>query len=245
MTNIAIIPARSGSKGLKDKNIKKLNGKPLLAYSIEAAKESGLFDEIMVSTDSEKYAEIAKTYGANVPFLRSEANSSDKAGSWDVVLEVLSKYLEKDLKFDSVCLLQPTSPLRTAQDIIEAYKLLEVKQADAITSVCEVDHSPLWTMILPENLSLEEFKKRDTDTPRQLLEKYYRLNGAIYIRKTNYSSKGIRLVDDNEFAFIMPREHSVDIDTALDFVVAEAVIKATLVENEHLKKLLREHNIDI
>ena len=228
MTNIAIIPARSASKGLKDKNIKKLNGKPLLAYSIEAAKESGLFDEIMVSTDSSKYAEIAKNFGANVPFLRSETNSSDKASSWDVVLEVLNKYFETGQKFDSVCLLQPTSPLRTANDIADAYKLLEEKQADAVTSVCEVDHSPLWTMTLPPNLSLEEFKKRDSDTPRQLLEMYYRLNGAIYIRKINYSSKGIQLVDANEFAFIMPRENSIDIDTELDFVIAEAIMKIYL-----------------
>ena len=225
MSNIAIIPARSGSKGLKDKNIKELNGKPLLAYSIYAAKESKLFDEIMVSTDSSKYAEIARSFGANVPLLRSEGNSSDKASSWDVVLEVLSKYFETGQKFDSVCLLQPTSPLRTANDITDAYKLLEEKQANAVTSVCEVDHSPLWTMTLPPNLSLEEFKKRDSDTPRQLLEKYYRLNGAIYIRKINYSSKGIQLIDANEFAFIMPRENSIDIDTELDFIIAEAIMK--------------------
>ncbi len=224
MKNLAIIPARSGSKGLKDKNIKELSGKPLLAYSIEAARESGLFDEIMVSTDSPQYAEIAKSFGANVPFLRSESNSGDKASSWDVVLEVLSKYFETNQKYDSVCLLQPTSPLRTAKDIADAYKLLETKQADAVTSVCEVDHSPLWTMTLPPNLSLEEFKKRDSDTPRQLLEKYYRLNGTIYIRKINYSSKGIQFIDTNEFAFIMPRERSIDIDTELDFIIAEAII---------------------
>ena len=92
MQNIAIITARSGSKGLKNKNIKELCGKPLLVYSIEAAKASGLFDEIMVSTDSKKYADIARSYGANVPFLRSEANSGDKASSWDVVQEVLERY---------------------------------------------------------------------------------------------------------------------------------------------------------
>ena len=228
MKNIAIIPARSGSKGLKDKNIKDLNGKPLLAYSIEAAKSSKLFDEIMVSTDSKKYAEIARSFGANVPFLRSEANSSDKAGSWDVVIEVLNKYLEKGKKFDSICLLQPTSPLRTAQDIIEAYKLLEAKQAGAITSVCEVDHSPLWTMTLPEDLSLDEFKKLDSDTPRQLLEKYYRLNGAIYIRKIKYDNNKIQLLASKEYAYIMPREHSIDIDTELDFIIAEAVMKRNL-----------------
>ena len=232
MKNIAIIPARSGSKGLKDKNIKELKGKPLLAYSIETAKESKLFNEVMLSTDSEKYAEIGRTFGANVPFLRSEANSSDKAGSWDVVIEVLCRYLEKGEKFDSICLLQPTSPLRIAQDIIEAYKLLESKQADAVTSVCEVDHSPLWTMTLPENLSLEEFKKQDSDTPRQLLEKYYRLNGAIYIRKIKYDNKKIQLLDSKEYAFIMPRERSIDIDTELDFIIAEAIAKNLLETKE-------------
>ena len=228
MKNIAVIPARSGSKGLKDKNIKELKGKPLLAYSIKAAKESNLFDEIMVSTDSSQYAEIAKSFGANVPFLRSETNSSDKAGSWDVVLEVLREYHKLNKTFDSICLLQPTSPLRTAQDIIEAYKLLERKQADAITSVCEVDHSPLWTMTLPESLSFEEFKKRDSNTPRQLLQKYYRLNGAIYIRKISYSNSTISLIDTNEFAYIMPREHSIDIDTELDFFIAKTIMEINL-----------------
>lgn len=101
MNNIAIIPARSGSKGLKDKNIKLLDGIPLIAYSIRAASESGMFSHIMVSTDSEIYAEISKENGAEVPFLRSLKNSSDNAGSWDVVKEVLYSYSEH---FDTVCL---------------------------------------------------------------------------------------------------------------------------------------------
>jgi len=118
MKNIAIIPARSGSKGLKDKNIKPLLDIPLLAYSIRAAKDSALFDEIMVSTDSDDYAQIAKDYGASVPFLRSAKTSSDTAGSWDVVTEVLSQYQTSGRYFDTICLLQPTSPLRIASDII-------------------------------------------------------------------------------------------------------------------------------
>lgn len=226
MKNIAIIPARSGSKGLKDKNIKELNGKPLLAYSIEAAKESNMFDEIMVSTDSEAYAQIAKNCGANVPFFRSETNSGDKAGSWDVVSEVLNKYLSLGDTFDTVCLLQPTSPLRTAKDIIAAYKLFEVKQAEAITSVCEVDHSPLWTMTLPNDLSLIGFNSKQTNQPRQELPTYYRLNGAIYIRKLRYTNNEIRMLHYNDFAYIMPCERSVDIDTSLDFVIAEAILKS-------------------
>jgi CMP-N,N'-diacetyllegionaminic acid synthase len=146
---IAIIPARSGSKGLKDKNIKELKGKPLIAYTIEAAKKSEIFDRIIVSTDSEKYAEISKKYEAEVPFLRSNENSGDKAGSWEVVKEVLSKL---DEKYDIVILLQPTSPLRTSQNIKEAIDLFFEKNADTLFSVCETSHPAFWCNTLNENL---------------------------------------------------------------------------------------------
>ena len=222
MKNLAIIPARSGSKGLKDKNIKLLCGKPLIGYSIDAAKESGLFYEIMVSTDSKHYAEIAVSCGANVPFLRSDEMSTDTAGSWDVVREVLQKYREKGMKFDTVCLLQPTSPLRGGDDIVGGYKVFEDKKADAVTSVCEVDHSPLWTMKLDENKSLKEFRaKSKGNVPRQKLDTYYRLNGALYIRKVGYMEDEIRLLEADEYAYIMDRHRSVDIDTELDFEMAE------------------------
>lgn len=160
MKNIAIITARSGSKGLPDKNIKNLAGKPLIAYSIEAAIDSGCFDTIMVSTDSEKYAQIAQEYGAEVPFLRSEYTSGDTAGSWDVVREVLSEYKKFGKIFETVCLLQPTSPLRRSEDICGGYKLFKDKSADAVTGVTEVDHSPLWSMTLSDDLSLEKFNEK-------------------------------------------------------------------------------------
>lgn len=225
MRNIAIIPARSGSKGLKDKNIKILNGKPLLAYSAEAARDAGIFDEIMVSTDSEKYAEIGREYGANVPFLRTKELSGDNAGSWDVVKQVLSQYRLNGECFDTICLLQPTSPLRTTQDILDAYDFMEEKHAEAVTSVCEVDHSPLWTMVLPENQSLKEYNENSkNDVPRQQLATYYRFNGAIYIRKIKYHEDTIELLEENEYAFIMEQNKSVDIDTELDFIIAEKVM---------------------
>lgn len=220
MKNIAIIPARSGSKGLKDKNIKELNGKPLLAYSINAAISSGLFEEVMVSTDSEMYANVAKENGASVPFLRSEEQSGDNAGSWGVVEEVLRKYVSLGKKFDTVCLLQPTSPLRRTEDILASYELLNDKNADAVTSVCEVDHSPLWTMKLDESCSLYEFRKNLVNVPRQKLGQYYRLNGAIYIKRISYGEK-ITLLDEIEYAVIMDRRNSVDIDTIEDFELAE------------------------
>ena len=187
MKNLAIIPARSGSKGLKDKNIKLLNGKPLMAYTIEAAIQSKMFDEVMVSTDSEEYADIAKKYGAKVPFMRSSELSNDTASSWDVVRDVLNKYKEAGKEFDTVALLQPTSPLRTAEDIIDGYKIFNEKNANAIVAVCEVEHSPLWCNTLPDDLSMEKFIRPEIlGLPRQSIPKYYRINGAIYIVKTEY-----------------------------------------------------------
>lgn len=224
MKNIAIITARSGSKGLPNKNIKLLGQKPLIAYSIEAAIESGCFDTIMVSTDSERYAEISREYGAEVPFLRSMECSCDTASSWDVVKEVLSNYKEMGRTFDTVCLLQPTSPLRSANDIIQGYQLYKEKSADAITSVTEVDHSPLWCMTLPDDLSLEQFNaSQNEDIPRQLLDTYYRLNGALYIRKV--INDGTDICSEKDYAYIMPRERSVDIDSEIDFKFAELLIR--------------------
>lgn len=225
MRNLAIIPARSGSKGLPDKNIKELNGMPMIAYSIKAAINSNLFDEVIVSTDSSKYAEIAKNFGASVPFLRSNETSSDMASSWDVVIEVLSNYEKIGMKFDTICLLQPTSPLRTEKDIIAGYRELEQKKADAITSVCECDHSPLWCMVLDKELSLSEFRKNLINCSRQQLEQYYRINGAIYIRKIGYEQGKIAIFSKKEYALIMDRERSIDIDTEEDFKYANFLIK--------------------
>ena len=221
MNNLAIIPARSGSKGLKDKNIKKLYGKPLIGYSIDAARKSGVFSEIIVSTDSKEYADISVALGAQVPFLRSPEMSNDTASSWDVVIEVLEKYREQGQYFDTVCLLQPTSPLRDDSDIIAGYRLLEEMQGDSITSVCEVDHSPLWSMKLPDNLSLNSFNKECEDIPRQKLGIYYRLNGAIYIRKIAYAEENVRILNEDDYALIMEKNHSIDIDTQDDFNMAE------------------------
>lgn len=216
--NIAIIPARSGSKGLKDKNIKLLHGKPLMAYSIIAAQKSKMFSNIIVFTDNERYADIAIKFGAEVPFLRSEKTSTDSAGSWDVVREVLNNIAEG---FDTVCLLQPTSPLRTSEDIIGGYIELIEKNGDAITGVCETDHSPLWTMPLDKDLSMENFRKRYVESPRQFLQKYYMINGALYIRRLQYNENEITILDRKEYAYIMDKNRSIDIDTLDDFRYAE------------------------
>ena len=217
---IGIIPARSGSKGLKDKNIKELCGKPLIAYTIEAAKQSGVFDCIMVSTDSEKYARIAREHGASVPFLRSSENSSDKSGSWDVVREVLANLNEK---FDIVVLLQPTSPLRTSQHIKEAVDLFFEKDAYTLCSVCETSHPMFWCNTLDESLSMEGFIKKEYNLPRQLLPKTYTLNGAVYICKSENVNR-LDFYSDKSFAYIMDKKSSIDIDEELDFRYAEFIL---------------------
>lgn len=225
MKNIAIIPARSGSKGVKDKNIRLLSGKPLLAYSIEAAFASKQFDTVMVSTDSEEYADIARRYGAKVPFLRSEGNSRDMSTSWDVVLEVLQVYESEKLSFDTFCLLQPTSPLRSADDLINAYKVYTERNAIAVVSVCEVDHPLDWCGTLNDEKSLNGFIKKDSIAQRQKSRIYYRLNGAIYIADVREFQKDRFFYREGGYAYVMSKENSLDIDTELDFEYAEFLMK--------------------
>lgn len=224
MSSVAIIPARSGSKGLPDKNIKFLNGKPLMAYAIEAAKKSNMFDEVMVSTDSLKYAEIAESCGAVVPFMRNTASANDTASSWDVVEEVLSEYEKRGKVFDDFCLLQPTSPLRTAEDIQKAYRIFNEKDAIAVVSVCECEHSPLWCNTLDDSMELKEFIDPRNYLQRQKLKKFYRVNGAIYIASRKEFQKDQFIYREGSYAYIMSTERSVDIDSLLDFKVAETIM---------------------
>lgn len=226
MKQIAIIPARSGSKGLKNKNIKELNGKPLIAYTIEAAIKSNIFDEIFVSTDSELYADIAKKYGASVPFMRSKELSTDSASSWSVIDEALHIYAEQGRKFDAFALLQPTSPLRQSEDIINAYNMLLEKQANAIVSVTETEHSPLWCGKLPPDKSLVNFFiSTQANQRRQKLDQYYRINGAIYLVRTDYFKETKDIYKSKCYAYVMSRETSIDIDDNIDFVIATALEK--------------------
>lgn len=229
MKNIAIIPARSGSKGLPDKNIKELCGKPLMAYSIEAALQSGEFDEVIVSTDSIKYAEIAKKWGANVPFLRSVETSSDTASSWAMVDEVLNRYVEQGKEFDTFCLLQPTSPLRTSDDIRAAYDLYRKKAQLAVVSVCEAEHSPLWCGQLPDNNELSNFINHDAMRRRQEIGKFYRLNGAIYIVNAFRFKQEKNLYQAGSYAYIMKQTHSIDIDDEFDYEIASILVNRNLI----------------
>ena len=231
---IAIIPARSGSKGLKDKNIKELNGKPLLAYSIEAAKQTRLFDTIHVSTDSREYAEIAAAFGADEPFLRDEQNASDSASSWDVIREVLIKYAELGCTYEVCALLQPTSPLRSSEDIKAAFELFEKTKARSLTSVVEVEHPIQWCFKLDDTCLMKDFASSPyRETRRQDLEKHFRENGAIYIVKTrDVIDPLFEFYSDQCVAYIMDQLRSIDIDTRQDFLVAEVIMKTAMGAND-------------
>lgn len=219
MKIIAIILARSGSKGLRNKNIRELNKKPLLYYSIKAAQDAGIFNTIHVSTDSEEYAEIAREYGADVPFLRDDKLASDSASTWDAVRYVLEKYVKLGKEYDVVVVLQPTSPLRDGCDVVGAWEYFTKKDANMVSSVCEMGNT------LPDSMSMADFEDESVaHLPRQALPIYYRENGAIYIVKTSHLYTADNLYKNGCYAYIMNQSHSIDIDTEVDFIIAQAFI---------------------
>lgn len=223
---LGVIPARGGSKGVPHKNIKEIADKPLLAYTIEAAAESGIFERLIVSTDSEEIAAVAKRYGAEVPFLRPEGIAGDMISSDAVILHALQFYERQDLHFEEVCKLQPTSPLRTARDLVEAYNIFHEGGWNFLVSVCECEHSPLWCGTLDKENSMDDFLKEEViQSCRQKLPRYYRLNGAIYMAKTEAFLKNQSFFGKKGKAYIMPQERSIDIDSVLDFQIAELIMK--------------------
>ena len=220
---LAVIPARSGSKRLPNKNILDLNGKPLIAWSIKAGLNSKYVDEVIVSTDDKKIAQIAKKHGAKVPFIRPKELATDTATSFDVVKHALNCCGDG---FDIVVLLQPTSPLRTNKDIDDALELLINKKAHAVISVCETEHSPLFCNTLDDGLSMNGFLNDKLKNKRtQDLPKYYRINGAIYaVYIEDLLKDKTFFLSDKIYAYIMPQQRSVDIDIKLDLLVAEAIL---------------------
>jgi len=221
-TFLAIIPARGGSKRVPRKNVLELCGKPLIAYSIEAGIESKFIDKVLVSSDDNEILEISEKFGANT-IKRPKELSSDTATTFDTVKHTIDNFE----KYDYVVLLQPTSPLRTEKHIDKAIELLEEKNADAVISICDVDHSPLWLNTLPEDKNMNNFLRDDVLNKRsQDLERYYRLNGAIYICKTEklLVNKSFFL-KENIFGYIMDRKSSIDIDEEIDFIIAKSLME--------------------
>ena len=218
---LAIIPARGGSKGLPGKNLRELCGKPLLAWSIGQAEKSKYIDDIIVSSDDDRIINVAKRYGARVPFKRPKYLATDKASGINVILQALAWLEEHGELFDMVVVLQPTSPLRAAKDIDQAIELLFKARAQAVVSLCPAEHNPLWMNTLPESGCMKAFLPKQALANRQKLPQFYRLNGAIYIISGAYLKKCRTFYGDKTYAYIMPIERSVDIDTLLDFNFAE------------------------
>lgn len=222
-TYLAIVPARGGSKRLPRKNLLDLNGKPLVAWSIEAGLNSKYIDNIVVTSDDADILNIAEDYGV-LSINRPIELSSDTATTFDAVEHAI-----KNIKYyDYIVLLQPTSPLRTEWHIDKAIEFLIHKEADAVVSVCEMDHSPLWSSTLDDTLSMTEFLSKSVKNKRsQDLDSYYRINGAIYICDTKklLKEKGF-FIENGIYAFKMDRETSIDIDNEIDFQLADLILKS-------------------
>ncbi len=228
MANLAIIPARGGSKRIPKKNIKPFLGKPIIAYSIEAALKSELFDEVMVSTDDKDIAQIAIQYGAKVPFLRSADNANDFAVLADVVSEVLDKYSENKKKFESICCILPTAPFITSEKLEEAYIKLKENNFDSVFPVLEFSfpiqrslkmNSNKVSMVWPDHLN-----SRSQD-----LEPRYHDSGQFYWLNETTFTKEKKLFTNNSGAIIISELHAQDIDTETDWKLAE--IKFNLMLN--------------
>lgn len=217
MNKIAIIPARSGSKGLKDKNIIDICGKPLMAYSIEAACSSGIFEKVIVSTDSKEYGEIARKYGADVMY-RGEALSNDQATTYMVIEDILQRLKKEE---DYFVLLQPTSPMRTSKHIIEAVKKFETlyNVYDFLVSVKEAEHASALVKPIEDDESLKYF---DTDFANYRRQAYqeYSPNGAIFIGKPDAYLKQKHFFGKRSLAYKMSKMDSIDIDDELDYEFA-------------------------
>ena len=221
---LAIVPARGGSKRLPKKNLMDLAGKPLIAYSIEAAKNSQYIDDVIMSSESQEILSVAKQYGAQTPFVRPKELAEDASRSIDVVIHAIKTLTQS---YDAVILLQPTSPLRTSEDIDGAIEMFYNKHATSVIGVCEMEHSPLWANTLDESMSMEGFLDDKYNNARsQDLPVYYRINGAFYMSKTqSVLENETFFVQKNIYAYLMSQEDSVDIDTKLDFIVAQAILK--------------------
>lgn len=232
MANLAIIPARGGSKRIPRKNIKLFLGKPIIAYSIEAALKSNLFDEVMVSTDDEDIAKIAKEFGAKVPFLRSKNNANDFAVLADVVQEVVVNYNDKN--FDNICCILPTAPFITPNKIIEAYNKLSNNNFDSVFPVLEFSF-PIQRSLKMEANKVAMVWSENLNARSQDLEPRYHDSGQFYWLKTISFNKEKKLFTDNSGAIVISELHAQDIDTETDWKLAE--IKYKLMHNDQENSL--------
>jgi CMP-N-acetylneuraminic acid synthetase len=223
--HIAIIPARGGSKRLPKKNIKIINGKPLIEWTIISAIKSNIFDEIHVNTDCKNIAKISVSAGAKVPFIRSPELASNTATSRDVILDHFNFIKNKtNISLETICILQPTSPIRNYKNIISSYDVLKKKDANSIVSICELEHPAEICNSLNKNESMFKFLDQSKVKRSQDYKKKYRINGAIYILDASLKGDLNNLYNYRTFPYIMDNMSSVDIDTEYDFLLAEFIM---------------------
>lgn len=221
---IAIVPARCGSKGLPGKNVKNLLGKPMIAYTIEEALKSKYISDVIISTDCKEIEEVALKYGAKSFFLRPEALASDHAKAIDNYVYTIERLnAEFGFQISEFVVLQPTSPLRVVSDIDGAIEIFHTKRADSVISYVEEHHPIEWHKYLSEDGRLEHIFEDKLQNRQEIRRSFYP-NGAVYVFDLDLIKSG-RYYSDKTFAYIMPRERSVDIDTLDDFMFVEFLMK--------------------
>lgn len=220
---LAIIPARGGSKGIPHKNIIDLCGKPLISYTIESALNSKYIDYVMVSTDDNEIADIARKYGAEVPFMRPDELATDTSKTIDAILHAVDALLQMKKRYDELVLLQPTAPLRTTEDIDKAIELYYENNKQSVASVSKVEDHPLLIRSIENDRAINLLDINST-CRRQDMPEYYRVNGAIYINPITELSKYTSF-NDNPIPYVMEKSHSIDIDDVVDLVVAEYYLR--------------------
>lgn len=226
MRRIAYIPARSGSKGIPKKNIRPLCGKPLMGWMIEAALKTGLFDRVMVSTDTEEFATVARTCGAWVPFLRDPAVAKDTTSTIETVCSDKARLETMGEVFDTFCLLQATCPLCRVEDIASAVKMSEQEKA-GVVSVVRTESRPFLMRTVDEKGHASPILNEKEVLRRQDEPVFFQLNGAIYVNPWEEVKSDLKFAY-NPFAYIMDAISSIDIDTLADFEFAERQIIAGL-----------------
>jgi N-acylneuraminate cytidylyltransferase len=229
MSNLCIIPARGGSKRIPRKNIRDFLGKPIIAYSIEAALNSGLFEVVMVSTDDEEIAEISRQYGATVPFLRSSENANDFATTADVILEVLDEYLNLGSSYEHVCCCYPTAPFVTSKRLKEGLEMLQNDHVHSVFPVVEFGYPILRSLKMDTDFLVslnwpEYLNSRSQDLPRA-----YHDAGQWYWLKTSSFMKSGKIMDSNSYGILLDAIEVQDIDNEIDWKLAE--LKYELVQS--------------
>lgn len=227
MKSLAIITARGGSKRIPRKNIKEFCGKPIIAYSIEAALNSNIFDVVMVSTDDEEIAKISKMYGAEVPFMRSERASNDFATTSEVCLEVLNQYHKIGKDFDVMACIYPTAPFLTPQKLIDAYSMFNISDCNAVVPVVSFSFPPQRAYVIQEQKLLFKWEEYRL-TRSQDLEKFYHDAGQFYFYSVNEYVRNHGIIKNNVYPLLLPETEVQDIDNIDDWVLAEIKYKYML-----------------